>query len=209
MVEADKKRELILEGAIKRFAHFGVNKTSMAEIADDLSVSKPALYYYFPDKQSLILAVAEKISSEYMCQVEENFIKHSNQEEALMNLIEIRRNFFQKYFMLHMEEEYSEAYLRDKAFIQLMQANKEKEVSILAASFKRSVAKGEIREIDTIRTSELLIDTLRGLRSCMRVEKMILPDSSSFDTILNKQKEVAQIFLYGIKNYSDGRTDIK
>ena len=61
MVEADKKSELILEGAIKRFAHFGINKTSMAEIAEDLSLSKPALYYYYPDKQSLILAVAERL----------------------------------------------------------------------------------------------------------------------------------------------------
>ena len=209
MVEADKKRELILDGAIKRFSHFGVNKTSMAEIADDLSLSKPALYYYFPDKQSLILAVAEKISAEYMCQVEENFLQHSNQEDALMNLIEIRRNFFQKYFMLHMEEEYSDAHLRDKSFIKMIHANKDKEVEILAESFKRGVANGEIRDIDTVRTSELLIDTLRGLRSCMRAEKMILPDSSSFDNILNKQKEVARIFLYGIKDYSNGRADIK
>ena len=30
-------------------------------------------------------------------------------------------------------------------------------------------------------------------------EKMMLPDSASFETILNKQKEVARIFLYGIK----------
>ena len=202
MVEADKKREMILKGAIKRFSHFGINKTSMAEIADDLSVSKPALYYYFPDKQSLILAVADKIITEYLCTVERNFIEHSNHEDALMNLIEIRRNFFQKYFMLHMEEEYSDAYLRDKALIQLMQATKEKEINILAESFDRGIAEGEINDINTVRTSELLIDTLRGLRSCMRTEKMIFPDSSSFEAILNKQKEVARIFLHGIKNYS-------
>jgi len=209
MVEADKKREMILEGAIKRFSHFGINKTSMAEIAEDLSVSKPALYYYFPDKQSLILAVADKVSSEYLDNVEKNFFEHSNQEEALMNLIEIRRNFFQKYFMLHMEEDYSDAYLRDKAFIRLLQAKKEREVNILADSFRRGVADGEIRDIDTVRTSELLIDTLRGLRSCMRTEKVIFPDSSSFEEVLNKQKEVTRIFLHGIKKYSDGRTDIK
>jgi AcrR family transcriptional regulator len=202
MVEADKKREMILKGAIKRFSHFGINKTSMAEIADDLSVSKPALYYYFPDKQSLILAVADKIITEYLCTVERNFLENSNHEDALMNLIEIRRNFFQKYFMLHMEEEYSDAYLRDKALIQLMQATKEKEINILAESFDRGIAEGEINDINTVRTSELLIDTLRGLRSCMRTEKMIFPDSSSFEAILNKQKEVARIFLHGIKNYS-------
>ena len=208
MVEADKKRVLIIEGAIKRFSHFGVNKTSMSEIAEDLSLSKPALYYYFPDKQSLILAVADRIIYEYLANVEKNFADHSRQEDALMNLIEIRRNFFQKYFMLHMEEDYSDAYLRDKAFMQLMCTAKEKEVSILAESLNKGIAKGELREIDTVRTAELLLDTLRGLRSCMRTEKMILPDSSTFEGVLNKQKEVARIFLYGIKKYSDG-TGIK
>ncbi|WP_262496286.1 TetR/AcrR family transcriptional regulator [Daejeonella oryzae] len=44
--------------AIKRFCHFGISKTSMAEIAEDLSMSKTAMYYYFPDKQNIILAVA-------------------------------------------------------------------------------------------------------------------------------------------------------
>ena len=61
MTESDRKRGLILDGAIKRFSHFGINKTTMAEIAEDLSVTKPALYYYFPDKQSIIVAVADKI----------------------------------------------------------------------------------------------------------------------------------------------------
>lgn len=57
MAETDKKRELIIEGAIKRFIHYGINKTTMNEIAEDMSVSKPSLYYYFPDKTSLILGV--------------------------------------------------------------------------------------------------------------------------------------------------------
>ena len=209
MIEADKKRKLILEGAIKRFSHFGINKTSMAEIAEDFSLSKPALYYYFPDKQNLILAVADRISNEYLESVERTFLEHSNQEEALMNLIELRRNFFQKYFMLHMDEDYSDAYLKDPAIIELMRNIKGRETGIIARGFRRGITLGEIREIDTIRTSELLLDTLRGLKSCMRSDKVIFPDASTFEEVLNKQKEVARIFLYGIKNYSDGRADTK
>ena len=65
MVEIDKKRELIIEGAAKRFIHYGINKTTMNEIADDLSVTKPSLYYYFPDKSSLVHGVIDKIFSDY------------------------------------------------------------------------------------------------------------------------------------------------
>jgi TetR/AcrR family transcriptional regulator len=57
----DKKRDLIIEAAEKRFMHFGVDKTTMNEIADDLSISKASLYYYFPDKLNLYGAVLHKI----------------------------------------------------------------------------------------------------------------------------------------------------
>jgi AcrR family transcriptional regulator len=57
----DKKKTLIIEAAQKRFSHFGVGKTTMNEIADDLSISKASLYYYFPDKLNLYAAVLQKI----------------------------------------------------------------------------------------------------------------------------------------------------
>lgn len=202
MVVADKKKELIVEGAIKRFSHFGVNKTSMAEIADDLSLSKPALYYYFPDKLSLITEVADKISSTYLDNVETTFLKTGSLEAALMELIEIRKNFFQKYFMLHMEEDYSDAYLKDPALVKLMQGIKEREVKIIAQGFQTSISSGELGEIDPVKTTELLLDTLRGLSSCMRSEKMILPDSATLEQVHRKQKEVAVIFLKGLKKHS-------
>ncbi|MGI8637960.1 MAG: TetR/AcrR family transcriptional regulator, partial [Segetibacter sp.] len=41
----DKKRDVIIQAAQKRFSHFGVDKTTMNEIADDLSISKASLYY--------------------------------------------------------------------------------------------------------------------------------------------------------------------
>jgi len=208
MVEADRKRELILEGAIKRFSHFGINKTSMSEIADDLSVSKPALYYYFPDKPSLIVAVADRISSTYLEEVEKIVREVSNREEALMNIIELRRKFFQKYFMLHMEEDYTDAYLKDPSLIELLQSIKGKEAAIIAQSIQKGITEGVLLDIDALKTTELLLDTLRGLRSCMKSEKLF-PDSASFEEVLNKQKDVARIFLNGIKNHANGRTDIK
>jgi AcrR family transcriptional regulator len=102
MVEIDKKREQIIEGAIKRFIHFGINKTTMNEIADDLSVSKPSLYYYFPDKTSLIIGVLDKIFSDFFEIVDKEYEENAHIEKTLLNLIEVGHRFFQKYYMLHL-----------------------------------------------------------------------------------------------------------
>ncbi len=89
MVETDRKRETIIDGAIKRFTHFGINKTTMNEIADDLSVSKPSLYYYFPDKGSLIMGVVERIFNDYFDTLKKENNNKAPLETTLTNFIEI------------------------------------------------------------------------------------------------------------------------
>lgn len=50
-------RARILRHAIKLFALKGYSATSMREIADSASVTKPTVYYYFRGKRSLYLGV--------------------------------------------------------------------------------------------------------------------------------------------------------
>lgn len=63
---ADEKRVKILDVAKKRFAHYGLAKTTMAEIAKDLAFSKALLYYYFPDKNSLLRLLLKILSMKLM-----------------------------------------------------------------------------------------------------------------------------------------------
>src|ERR1700753_3205026 len=64
--QQDIKREKILEASYQRFLHYGYSKTTMNEIAGDLSMSKALLYYYFPDKSQLYVAVMRKLSQEFI-----------------------------------------------------------------------------------------------------------------------------------------------
>ncbi|HEY4784669.1 MAG TPA: helix-turn-helix domain-containing protein, partial [Bacteroidales bacterium] len=54
--ENAEKLEVILKAAQKRFGLYGLEKTTMKEIASDMGMSKAALYYYFPDKEGLFKA---------------------------------------------------------------------------------------------------------------------------------------------------------
>jgi TetR/AcrR family transcriptional regulator len=94
--ESNIKQENIVEAAMKRFAHFGIAKTTLTEIAEDLSISKPALAYYFPDKQSLIQAVKNKITQEYLQAMQQEFQKAATVEAALLKLTEIKGQFLEK-----------------------------------------------------------------------------------------------------------------
>ncbi|VTQ03477.1 TetR/AcrR family transcriptional regulator [Sphingobacterium daejeonense] len=80
---ADAKRMKILEAAKRRFAHYGLAKTTMAEIAQDLSFSKALLYYYFPDKNRLYAAVFEMAVDEIITETTEKINKAKDVNEAM------------------------------------------------------------------------------------------------------------------------------
>lgn len=53
-------KERVIETALKEFMLNGYQKTSLSVIASKLEISKPALYYYFPNKESLFLACLDR-----------------------------------------------------------------------------------------------------------------------------------------------------
>src|SRR3712207_5807278 len=93
----DKKRDAIIEAALKRFAHFGVAKTTMTEIGNDLSLSKASLYYYFPDKLSLYAAVLKSITEASEKKDDEIIYGKGDPAEAILVFLDIRTDFIVKY----------------------------------------------------------------------------------------------------------------
>src|SRR5580704_9120779 len=92
----DVKKEKILEAAHHRFLHYGYSKTTMNEIAGDLSMSKALLYYYFPDKSQLYVAVMRKVADEYIGILKSKANTFSDLKEAFVFQINTQHDFIVK-----------------------------------------------------------------------------------------------------------------
>ncbi len=55
-----RKREDILEGALKHISRHGLEKTGLKEIAAHLGMTHPALYYYFKSKDELVFQAVRR-----------------------------------------------------------------------------------------------------------------------------------------------------
>jgi AcrR family transcriptional regulator len=53
--DGDAKREAVLETAAHLFLERGYGNTSMRELAERLKITKPALYYYFRNKEEIVI----------------------------------------------------------------------------------------------------------------------------------------------------------
>lgn len=186
-----------MEAAIRRFSHFGITKTTLTEIAEDLAVSKQSLAYYFPDKQSLVMAVEDKISSDYIDNLRSGIILAASVEQALMKLSEIKIAFFEKYFMLAMQAEHIE-HASGRSLTSWKQKLSKQEIELLVPLFERGVQQGEIKPLDAAKTAELFLDTLHAFSRCIK-DKGAFPQPDAFKEILTKQQEVIALFYKGLK----------
>ncbi len=197
----DKKRELIIQGAIKRFIHYGINKTTMNEIADDLSVSKPSLYYYFPDKASLIHSVVNKIVADYFEVLHKEKPK-SSLEATLSGILTIKHKFFQKYYMLHFSFGTIDPTYNTEKLKELITDLKNQELQFYTAHLQRAMDKGEIAMADSTQLAELYLQSLAGITSLcvMNGNKELMPNKKVLKLLNEKQMQLSEIFIKGIKS---------
>ncbi len=81
----------IIEAAIDCFGEFGYDGTSMRLIAEKLGISKPAIYYHFPDKQHLFQGIVAFVMDKFSNALET--IKN-DQTDAISKLKNVILNLF-------------------------------------------------------------------------------------------------------------------
>jgi len=197
----DKKRTLIIEAATKRFAHFGIAKTTMTEIAKDLSLSKALLYYYFPDKISLYAAVFESIAKKMFDKIEQGLLDINNCEDAVFYLIDMRLAFAMKYYNLFDQSLNSVTELAEE-LSRVIQLVSELEIKTIASIFKKANKSKELVVDKPDYIAEIFLNAMIGMRFCVLKDKkaMFIPTKEEFDEISKMQKKLAVIFINGLRN---------
>ncbi|WP_316811216.1 TetR/AcrR family transcriptional regulator [Pedobacter heparinus] len=198
MENQDKKRVLIIEAALKRFAHYGLSKTTMTEIAKDISFSKALLYYYFPDKLSLYVSAIEHLMQIISRDLVKSIDKTSSSTEGIFKLLQKRQSFIQKYYNLLESTQIIGNELPDDLYQKFSKA-RAFEAIIISSLFSRGVTSGEFIMEDPKLTTEIFLDALSGIHfNIMSKDKNIFPGKDQFKQIFIKEKLFAEIFLQGL-----------
>lgn len=58
----EKRKQTILDAALKCFLQFGYSKTSMDDVAKEANISRPLIYLKFKNKEDLYLGVIEHLA---------------------------------------------------------------------------------------------------------------------------------------------------
>ncbi|MFZ4860584.1 TetR/AcrR family transcriptional regulator [Sphingobacterium sp. Mn56C] len=199
-MNSDDKKIKILETAKRRFSHYGMAKTTMAEIAKDLSYSKALLYYYFPDKNSLYIAVLELVGEELEEETLRAVKRLQSTEKAIDTILNKRMEFVTKYYYIL---EYTMLMRKSMSsnIDPTLAKGVEKQREIIEKVFAEGVERGELLPMDCAEIARIFLFATFGMRmlAVKDLKQDFIPDKEEFDRILCYQKKLAKIFIRGLK----------
>jgi TetR/AcrR family transcriptional regulator len=167
---SQEKEALILNAAQKRFAFYGMSKSTMDEIAADVGLAKASLYYYFPTKEDLFRRVIEREQRIYLEEIEQLLTFELSGREMLRRYASKRTNYFKEHFNLSALN--FNAWMEMKPiFGNMMQQFASEEERIVQGILQIGIQRGEFKSNLPNETARIILHVLHGLR--LRVLKRV------------------------------------
>ncbi|EHQ28616.1 TetR/AcrR family transcriptional regulator [Mucilaginibacter paludis] len=195
----DIKKERILDSAYNRFLHYGYSKTTMNEIAGDVSMSKALLYYYFPDKSQLYVAVMRKLANSYLKKLTSNSDGFHNLEEAFIFQIDTQHDFIVTNYNFFDFFRLNEQNLPD-AIWEIIEELHSAEIELLRNAIVKEAKKKVIRPVENPEAiADILLDALHGVRvRAVSQKKKFFPGKDQLEEIHQKRLLLVNIFVRGL-----------
>lgn len=156
-----EKRTQILDAAQKRFAHYGLSKVTMDEIAGDLHMSKAALYYYFKTKEDVFREVIAREQNVFINLAEQIIQNNTNSSTKFRSYCCQRLQYINQLANLRLLG--FQSWLDVKPLIaDLFHSFYLQELSYVVRILKEGNEKGEFHVKSAEKSAELIMHVLHG-----------------------------------------------
>ena len=155
MAIADRKRrerqarmQLILNAGARVFARHGYHRASMDLIAEEAELGKATLYYYYKNKDDLLLGILTEGIKDFFSRLEQSLQTTEDPIEQLKKTIRESMLFFERhpdYFKLYMYLNVHPAFR--KKIYRLMHPLLTQKIGMIKQIFQKGQAQGRIKDI--------------------------------------------------------------
>jgi AcrR family transcriptional regulator len=198
-----EKINAIIEAARKRFGLYGLQKTTMREIASDMNISKGLLYYYFPDKEDLYKAVIEKEQDEFIHLITEKIKLIDDPVEMLREYVKVRLDYFREVLNWN-RFNYEEFKGLKPIMSNVWKQFHARETEIIRDMLLKGKEKGTFKIDNTDETAVLFLDILKGLRATLMSKKeFFYLEEVEYEMLVKKINMFTTIFINGLRYKSD------
>lgn len=144
-----ERKEQIMNAAEVVFSKKGLDQTRMDDIAEETGLSKGTLYLYFKNKDSLIIAILERIFSGVFKQIDQPRDEHISASEAITQFSEEAiRDYKIMVRILPLAYEFLALAFRNKTVQKALSMYLRQYMAALVPIIQRGIDSGEFRPVD-------------------------------------------------------------
>jgi AcrR family transcriptional regulator len=156
MSKKDLVKEKIGQVAMKCFARFGLDKTTLDDIAKEVGLNKASLYYYYKNKEDIFLEVAIAEGTNFLNSLQQKVLRKKGAEARITFYLAERIDYYKN--VLNMNRVSAETVNRMlPKFFELFDGILIKEVEFLEKVIREGVREGELNKVNPNRLATSLI----------------------------------------------------
>lgn len=197
------KKELVKQkigrSAMQCFAKFGLDKTTLDDIAQAVGLNKASLYYYYKNKEDIFIEVALKEGEDFINSLQEATLLKKGIENRIAFYLESRFNYYKN--VLNMNRVSVDTLNKIlPRFFELYNALMKREKIFVTQLLGKAVEDGEVYMTDLENTASVLINLTDALKHSVE-QQAILKGETEIDYTQSLQdiKFLVSLIFKGIK----------
>lgn len=185
-----KSKIEILKQAQALFEKNGYHKTTLTDIAKSVGKVKTAIYYYFTGKEEIFEQLVRLETTQFLLKLKKEVLKKESPEEQLQYYINVRVSLIKK-----IVDRYQ--FFKEEIFelIPLLEKNRHEadleEKAFVKDIMDRGNAQNVFKITNTKKSSEILVNTIKGLEIQMFITDQFIVNNSNIEDFRN-------LLLYGV-----------
>jgi AcrR family transcriptional regulator len=192
-------KEKIGAAAMQCFARFGLDKTTLDDIARAVNLNKASLYYYYKNKEDIFLDVALREGAQHIAALQQKAESKKGIEKQVLFYLQERIVYYKQ--VLNMHKIGAETLHRIlPTFFKLYQNILKQETLFIARLLKESVKAGTLKNGDMDKLAAALISISDALKHQQEQQAALLSlDTVDYNPAIQQLKLLVQLALNGLK----------
>ena len=199
MTKKELVKQKIGRSAMQCFAKFGLDKTTLDDIAQAVGLNKASLYYYYKNKEDIFIEVALKEGEDFINSLQETTLLKEGIENRIAFYLESRFNYYKN--VLNMNRVSVDTLNKIlPRFFELYNALMKREKVFVSQLLGKAVEDGEVYMTDLENTASVLINLTDALKHSVE-QQAILKGETEIDYTQSLQdiKFLVSLIFKGIK----------
>ncbi len=191
--DKENRRNAVLQAARQCLARFGFNKMTMDDVGKMVGLNKTSLYYYYPNKEALIIDVINTEADEFIDALRQKVESVSGCSKRIQMYLVERFRIYQRVINLHNISRENMRQVRP-AFREVCSQLKANETEFINKILQYCVQKGEIAACDTHRIAGSIL-TIADAYKLEAIESPDFPLDAPVDYSVIEKDLIYTVFL--------------